>query len=398
MAARLVSGSSLWNVSQSEAQRTTSAPRGSSFVLDRIALSPDGKLIAGGGRDNAIKLWDAGTGRELFTLTGHRKSIRELAFSPDNKLLASASQDADIKLWSVATGQELKTLTAHSGGVIAIAFSFDGRRLASGSQDRTIVLWDVESGELDAAYNGHQEWVDAVAFSPDGKKLASGSVDGEIRIWEVPTRGPQREPQLIERPLKMLAGHKGGINALTFNSDGKLLVSGSSDASMKLWDVAAGRELASLFSLDQQDWLVVTPDGLFDGSPSSWNQILWRFSSNLFDVAPVEIFFNEFYHPGLLADLYAGKTTNSAAEYLAERSPPSNLKGGARRWAGGRKPNSLPHSQGEDRCGNGAGRRAGRAPLPQWSVGESMARRCVERAKSDNSGSQISQSSPAQTA
>jgi WD40 repeat protein len=302
---RLVSGSSIWNVSQAEAQSKITVPRG--FVLDRVALSPDGKLIAGGGRDNTIKLWDAGTGRELFTLKGHRKSIRELAFSPDNKLLASASQDADIKLWSVATGQELKTLTAHSGGVIAIAFSFDGRRLASGSQDRTILIWDVASGEPDAIYVGHQEWVDAVAFSPDGKKLASGSVDGEIRIWEVPTRGPQREQQMIERPMKTLAGHKGGVTSLTFNSDGKLLISGSRDASMKLWDVMAGRELASLFSLDLQDWLVVTPDGLFDGSPSSWNQILWRFSANLFDVAPVEIFFNEFYHPGLLADLYAGK-------------------------------------------------------------------------------------------
>jgi len=76
---------------------------------------------------------------------------------------------------------------------------------------------------------------------------------------------------------------------------------------MKLWDVSTGKELASLFSLDQQDWLVLTPDGLFDGSPAAWNQILWRFSANLFDVAPVELFFNDYYYPGLLSDLYAGK-------------------------------------------------------------------------------------------
>jgi WD40 repeat protein len=309
---RLVSGSfgstvSLWNVSQADAQRTITVPRGSRFVPDRVALSPDGKLIAGGGRDNAIKIWDAATGRELFTLTGHRKSIWDLAFSPDNKLLASASQDADIKLWSVAAGQELKTLTTHALGVGAIAFSPDGKKLASGSQDKMIFVWDLNAGETDGAYVGHKEWVNAVAFSPDGKKLASGSGDGEVRIWDVAARGPEGEPQVIQRPLKTLTGHKGGITSLTFNSDGKLLISGSSDASMKLWDVMAGRELASLFSLDQQDWLVLTPDGLFDGSPSAWNQILWRFSTNIFDVAPVEIFFNEFYHPGLLADLYAGK-------------------------------------------------------------------------------------------
>jgi hypothetical protein len=79
--------------------------------------------------------------------------------------------------------------------------------------------------------------------------------------------------------------------------------------------VTAGTELASLFALGQQDWLVITPEGLFDGSPAAWSQILWRFSQNLFDVAPVELFFNEYYHPGLLADLYRGKRP----------APPKNL-------------------------------------------------------------------------
>ena len=308
---RLIAGSysnsvSLWNVSQSETQREFAVPRPSRFVPDQVALSPDGKLIAAGGRDSTIKLWDAGTGRELFTLQGHKKSVWDLAFSPDNKLLASAGQDADIKLWSVATGQEITTLVAHSDGVGAIAFSPDGRKLASGSQDRMILIWTVATGEPDVAYQG-QDWVNALAFSPDGEKLASGSEDGEVRIWEVASPGPQREPLMIKRPLQILKGHSGRVNSLTFNADGKLLISGSSDASMKLWDVPAGRELASLFSMDQQDWLVLTPDGLFDGSPAAWNQILWRFSSSLFDVAPVELFFNDYYYPGLLADLYAGK-------------------------------------------------------------------------------------------
>ncbi len=309
---RLVSGSSgvslsLWNVSQSKAQRQIDLRRESRFVPDRVALSPDGKLIAGGGRDNAIKLWDAATGRELFTLTGHRKSVRHLVFSPDNKLLASGSQDADVKLWSVTTGQEVKTLTAHSGGVTAIAFSADGKKLVSGGQDRMMLIWDIAEGDSDVAYLGSQAWINAVALSSDARWLASGSEDGEVRIWEVASRSAQGEPQVINRPLYKLTGHTGPVNSLTFNAGGKLLVSGSSDGSMKLWDVAAGRELASLFSLDQQDWLVLTPDGLFDGSPSAWNQILWRFSSNLFDVAPVELFFNDYYYPGLLADLYAGK-------------------------------------------------------------------------------------------
>ncbi|HVQ38517.1 MAG TPA: caspase family protein [Pyrinomonadaceae bacterium] len=314
------SGSSLsvWNVSQSEAQQTITVPRASRFVPERVALSPDGKLIAAGGRDNAIKLWDAGTGRELSTLTGHVKSIRHLVFSPDNKLLASGGQDTAVKIWSVATGKELKTLAAHSGGVTALAFSADGKRVVSGSQDRMILIWDIAQGDSDAAYLGHKGWVNAVALSPDGRRLASGSEDGEVRIWEVASRSAEGEPQVVKRPLYTLTGHTGPVNSLIFNSGGKLVVSGSSDGSMKLWDVAAGMELASLFSLDEQDWLVLTPDGLFDGSPSAWNQILWRFSSNLFDVAPVELFFNDYYHPGLLADLYAGKRP-VAPQNIAQR-------------------------------------------------------------------------------
>ena len=92
-----------------------------------------------------------------------------------------------------------------------------------------------------------------------------------------------------------LNGHSQSVKAVAFSSDGKLLVSGGDDGSARLWDVKSGEALATLVSLNGgADWLVVTPDGLFDGTPGAWGQILWRFSpNNIFDVAPVEIFFND---------------------------------------------------------------------------------------------------------
>ena len=60
--------------------------------------------------------------------------------------------------------------------------------------------------------------------------------------------------------------------------------------------------------------MVVTPQGLFDGTPVSWNQILWRYNQETFNVAPIEWFFNEFYHPGLLADIFAGKRPRVAQD------------------------------------------------------------------------------------
>jgi len=67
------------------------------------------------------------------------------------------------------------------------------------------------------------------------------------------------------------------------------------------------------------DWLVVTPDGLFDGSPAGWNQILWRFSERLSDVSPVEIFFNEYFYPGLLSDILAGKDVKAVAGDIGQK-------------------------------------------------------------------------------
>jgi len=75
--------------------------------------------------------------------------------------------------------------------------------------------------------------------------------------------------------------------------------------------------LGGALNSSESDWLVVTPDGLFDGSPAAWKQILWQFGGNTFDVMPAETFFNEFYYPGLLAELMAGKKAAGAEKHIA---------------------------------------------------------------------------------
>ena len=99
------------------------------------------------------------------------------------------------------------------------------------------------------------------------------------------------------------------------------------DTTIKLWDAKTGQELATLISMDEKDWLVVTPCGLFDGSPASLDKILWRFTPNFYDVLPVEAFFSDFYYPGVLTDIFADKRpkASTAISRIDRRQPELKL-------------------------------------------------------------------------
>ena len=95
-------------------------------------FSLDGSLLASGGSDNTIRVWDAETGAHNQTLTGHTGGVTSVSFSPDGSLLASGDSDNTIRVWDAETGAHNQTLTGHTGGVTSVSFSPDGSLLASG--------------------------------------------------------------------------------------------------------------------------------------------------------------------------------------------------------------------------------------------------------------------------
>jgi eukaryotic-like serine/threonine-protein kinase len=157
-----------------------------SGLPNRMAISPDGRIVALSDLSKTISLWDATAPGPPAFLNGHTLSVIGLAFSPDGKLLASASWDGVVMLWDVAARRRLTSLRGHTGQAWDVAFSPDGRTLASSADDGTIKLWNLASFQEATTLHGHRGPVSAIAVSPDGKHLASAG-GWAVRLWHAPT-------------------------------------------------------------------------------------------------------------------------------------------------------------------------------------------------------------------
>ena len=192
-----------------------------------LAVSPTGQLALGH-EDGSITFWDAKLKMVREPIRGHADGIMTLAFSPDGRVLASGGKDCLIYRWNALTGEQLPSLGQHRGTVRALAFSADGKRLASGGYDAEVIVWNLASGEPTRLPKRHRAAIMSLAFSPLDGTLASSSWDYSIKLWD---------PALSHEPTT-LNGHSLWVSTVLFSHDGKTLYSASGDQTIKLWDVA----------------------------------------------------------------------------------------------------------------------------------------------------------------
>jgi RNA polymerase sigma factor (sigma-70 family) len=180
-----------------------------------LIFSADGKTLASGSSQGTADLWDVAAGQHLRTLPGFNRAGRRrdgsayiavfsLAFSPDGKILALGGSDGAIELWDTAAAREPRRLepSPNQGWTEALAFAPDGKTLTAGYEDGTLRFWETATGKLRRQWATHIGDILALAFSPDGRLLASAGSDTTVLIW---TADAESEPRVLSvKELEML--------------------------------------------------------------------------------------------------------------------------------------------------------------------------------------------------
>jgi hypothetical protein len=206
--------------------------RGHSSAVLGLAFARHGQWLASAGADGTIRIWDHVQGRELKALLGRFGAFRGVAFSPDGQQVASVGDDGSLRVWDWATAREVKAVRSRFGIIFAIVLAPDGLTLATGGGDGRPHLWDMATLRERGTFSGHEGAVHSVAFAPNGSLLITGGADGTVRLWDLAT----------QRERSVLRGHEGAVYAVALAPDGQSVVSGGHDGRLRLWDVASGKE------------------------------------------------------------------------------------------------------------------------------------------------------------
>ncbi|KAI5640811.1 D domain of beta-TrCP domain-containing protein [Phthorimaea operculella] len=210
-----------------------------------LCLQYDERAIISGSSDSTVRVWDVHTGAMLNTLIHHCEAVLHLRFC--NGMMVTCSKDRSIAVWDMTSTTEImlrRVLVGHRAAVNVV--DFDEKYIVSASGDRTIKVWNTSSCEFVRTLNGHKRGIACLQYRD--RLVVSGSSDNTIRLWDIECgqciRVLEGHEELVRYFLILLVritlnGHKRGIACLQYRD--RLVVSGSSDNTIRLWDIECGQ-------------------------------------------------------------------------------------------------------------------------------------------------------------
>ncbi|XP_008982295.1 WD repeat-containing protein 48 isoform X1 [Callithrix jacchus] len=230
--------------------------------VNALQLDPALNRLFTAGRDSIIRIWSVNQHKQdpyIASMEHHTDWVNDIVLCCNGKTLISASSDTTVKVWNAHKGFCMSTLRTHKDYVKALAYAKDKELVASAGLDRQIFLWDVNTlTALTASNNtvttsslsGNKDSIYSLAMNHLGTVIVSGSTEKVLRVWD---------PRTCAKLMK-LKGHTDNVKALLLNRDGTQCLSGSSDGTIRLWSLGQQRCIATYRVHDEGVWALQVND------------------------------------------------------------------------------------------------------------------------------------------
>ncbi|XP_029499159.2 WD repeat-containing protein 48-like isoform X3 [Oncorhynchus nerka] len=224
--------------------------------VNALQLDPALNRLFTAGRDSIIRIWSVNQHKQdsyIASMEHHTDWVNDIVLCCNGKTLISASSDTTVKVWNAQKGFCMSTLRTHKDYVKALAYAKDKELVASAGLDRQIFLWDVNTlTALTASNNtvttsslsGNKDSIYSLAMNQMGTVIVSGSTEKVLRVWD---------PRTCAKLMK-LKGHSDNVKSLLLNRDGTQCLSGSSDGTIRLWSLGQQRCIATYRVHDEGVW------------------------------------------------------------------------------------------------------------------------------------------------
>ncbi|XP_025091366.1 WD repeat-containing protein 48-like isoform X2 [Pomacea canaliculata] len=230
--------------------------------VNALQFDPMLNRLYSAGRDSIIRIWNTCAKKQspyMLSMEHHTDWVNDIVLCCHGRTLISASSDTTVKVWNAHKGFCMSTLRTHKDYVKALAYARDKEQVASAGLDRQIFLWDVNTlTALTASNNtvttssltGNKDSIYSLAMNPSGTIIVSGSTEKVLRVWD---------PRSCQKLMK-LKGHTDNVKAIVINRDGTQCLSGSSDGTIRLWSLGQQRCVATFRVHDEGVWALQAND------------------------------------------------------------------------------------------------------------------------------------------